>query len=157
MTQNVRLPRASWYFVFFFVEEVRSMFAGAPLDYRRWIKVGLPPRLPQPVPGCPRPWAPPLCPFLAKTSGSRWEFLSRSFFAVPAYRWFIWVLVQASNFCYHYSYVRRKKTGGLFLRVVQNPKSRARHLSAPPKSHFAASYSRMYSDLSLIPQSSRTY
>ena len=48
------------------------------------------------------------------------------------------------------------KTGGLFLLVVQDPISRARHLSAPPKSHCVDSYERMYSHLSLIPQPSRT-
>ena len=48
------------------------------------------------------------------------------------------------------------KTGGLFLLVVQDPISRARHLSAPRKSHCVDSYNKMYSHLSLIPQSSRT-
>ena len=74
------------------------MFAGQSLDYRRWIKIGLPPRLPESVPRCRGPWATPFCPFLAKTGGSQWEVLSRLSFPVPAYRRFIWVSVQASIF-----------------------------------------------------------
>ena len=57
------------------------MFAGPCSDCRRWIKIGLPPRLPESVPGCLGPGATPFCPFLAKTGGSRWYFLSRLFFS----------------------------------------------------------------------------
>ena len=48
------------------------------------------------------------------------------------------------------------KTGDLFVLVVQDPISRAHHPSAQPMSHGVASYSRMYSHLSLIPPRSRT-
>ena len=155
MTQNARLPRASCDLVHFFVEEAWPMFAGSPFDYRRWIKIGLPPRLPESVPGCPGPWATPFSPFLAKTGGSRWDLLSLLFFLVAAYKRFIWVSVQASNFLVPLLVRTPEKTGSLFLRVVHDPKSRARHLSAPPKSHCVASYNGMYDHLSLIPQRSR--
>ena len=74
------------------------MYAGPHLDYRRLTKIGLPPRLPESVPGCPGPWATPFCPFLAKTGGSRWRFFVAIIFPVQAYRRFIWVSVQASIF-----------------------------------------------------------
>ena len=74
------------------------MFAGPPLDCRRWIKKGLPPRLPESVPGCPGPGATPFCPFLAETGGSRWIFFVAIIFPVPAYRRLIWVSLQASDF-----------------------------------------------------------
>ena len=45
-----------------------------PLNYQRWTKISLSPRLPEAVPGCPGPWATPFCPFLAKTGGSRWAY-----------------------------------------------------------------------------------
>ena len=88
------------------------MFAGPPLDYRRWTKIGLPPRPPESVPGCPEPWVTPFCPFLAKTGGSRWNFLSRLFFQFlhtdglygSQYRGLI----------FRYYYVRRKDWGFFF-------------------------------------------
>ena len=46
-----------------------------------------------------RAWATPFCPFLAKTGDSRWDFFFVAIiFSVSAYRRFIWVSVQASNF-----------------------------------------------------------
>ena len=72
------------------------------------------------------------------------------FFPVPAYRRFIWVSVQTYNFLVLLR--TSEKTGGLFLLVVQDPKLRAHHLSAPPKSHSVASKHRMYSHFSLILQ-----
>ena len=74
------------------------MFAGSPLDYWRRIKIGLQPRLRESVPGCPGPWATPFCPLLAKTGGPRWDFLSRLFPPVPAYKRFIWASVQVFKF-----------------------------------------------------------
>ena len=53
-----------------------------PLDYQRWTKIGLSPRLPEPVAGFPGPWATPFCSFLAKTGGSRWAyFFCRDYFS----------------------------------------------------------------------------
>ena len=57
-------------------------------------------------------------------------------FPVHAYR-FIWVSVQASIFLV---IIRASERLGIFfLLVVQDPISRAHHLSAPPKSHSVAS------------------
>ena len=70
------------------------MFAGPPSDCRRWMKIGLPPRLPESVPGCPGAWDTPFCPFLAKTGGSRWDFFDRDHFSSTSHR----RLVQASIF-----------------------------------------------------------
>ena len=131
------------------------MFARPPLDYRHWIKIGLPPRLPESVPGCPGPWATPFCPFLAKTGGSRWDFFCRDYFSSSRIQTVYMGLITGVYFSSTTSYV--VKTGDLFLlEVIQDPISRAHHLSAPPKSHCVASNNRMYSHLSLIPQRSRT-
>ena len=75
------------------------MFAGPPWEYRRRTKIGLPPRPPEHVPGCPGPFATLCCPFQAKAGGSPYDFFGRDyFFPVHAYRRFIWVLAQASTF-----------------------------------------------------------
>ena len=65
------------------------------------------------------------------------NFVAIFFLPVPAYRRFIWLSVQASNFLV---LLRTSEKNGIpFLLVVQDPKSRAHHLSAPPKSHNVAS------------------
>ena len=82
------------------------MFAGPPLDYRRWTKIGLPPRPPESVPGCPGPWATPFCPFLAKTGGSRGDFCRDYFFQFLHTNGLYGFLYRCLIFWYHY--VRRK-------------------------------------------------
>ena len=66
-------------------------------------------------------------------------FVAIIFLPVPAYRRFIWVSVQASKFLVLLR--TSEKMGHLFLVVliVQDSKSRAHHLSAPPKRHSVAS------------------
>ena len=83
-----------------------------------------------------RAWATPFRPFPAKTGGSRWDFFCREIFRVPAYRRLIWVSVQAFKFL-----VLRtsERTGDILLLLVQDPISRAHHLSAPKKIHSVAS------------------
>ena len=97
-----------------------------------------------------RAWATPFCRVLANTGGTRWFFFVAIIFPVQAYRRFVWVSVQASIFLVQLH--RSERLGIFFLLVVQDPISRACHLSAPP-----ILFNRMYSQLSLIPQRSRTY
>ena len=99
------------------------MFAGPPSDCRRWMKIGLPPRLPESVPGCPGAWDTPFCPFLAKTGGSRWDFFVRDHFSSTSHRRFYMGLSTGVYFSGTTSYVG--KTGDLLLLVVrQDPISR---------------------------------
>ena len=89
------------------------MFAGPPSDYRSWTKIGLPPRPPESVPGCPGPCATSFCLFLGKTGGSRWDFLSRLFFCqFPHTDGLYGSRCRRLNFWYYY--VRRKKWGIFF-------------------------------------------
>ena len=113
VTKNARLPRAPWDLVQFLMEGAQPMFAGPPLDYRRWTKIGLPPRPPESVPGCPGPWATPFCPFLAKTGGSRLEILSRFFFFQFLRTGGLYGS-QYRRLIFWYYYVHRKKMGFLF-------------------------------------------
>ena len=85
------------------------MIAGPPLDYRCWIKIGLPPRFPESVPGCPGPWATPFFPFLAKTGGSRWDFCRDYFFQFLHTDGLDGSQYRCLIFWYHY--VRRKNLG----------------------------------------------
>ena len=104
-----------------------------PLDYQRWTKIGLSSRLPEPVPGCPGPWALGYSVLPLPRGNRRLSmgiFFCRLFFQYSSYRRFIWVSAQAFIFC---TTSCVEKTGNLFLLVVSNPISRAHQLSAPTK------------------------
>ena len=101
------------------------MFAGPPLDYRRWIKIGLPPRLPESVPGCPGPWATPFCPSHAKTGGSPWDFLF--IFCRDYFFQFLHTNGLCGSKCgrliFRYHYVCRKKNWGSFCTGSPGPQT----------------------------------
>ena len=117
---------------------------GTSFGLRELVQVGFLPRLPEPVPGPLR-----FAPSLRKQAALDGIFVAITFPSSSIRT----VYIGLSTGVYISStttYVR--KNGDLFLLVVQDPISRACHLSAPP-----ILFNRMYSQLSLIPQRSRTY
>ena len=94
-----------------FVEGARPMFAGPCSDCRRWIKIGLPPRLPESVPECPGHGTTPFRPFLAKKGAldgiwcrdSFFQYLHTDSFYGSQYRCLI----------FWFYYIRRKGWGSL--------------------------------------------
>ena len=79
--KNARLPRAPWDLVQFFMEEAEPMFAGPPLDYRRWTKIGLPPRPPETCRDAQGPGPLRFAPSLRKQAALDGKLLSRLFFS----------------------------------------------------------------------------
>ena len=124
------------------------MFARPPLDYRRWAKIGSPPRPPESVPGCTGPWAPPFCPFFANTGGSRWD----CFVAI-----FVFLCNHTDGLYGSHYFVRQNDWEYFSTGSSTGPHITSTTFQLPPKSHCEASKNRRYSHLSLIPQRSRTY
>ena len=100
-----------------------------PLDYQRWTKIGLSPRLPEPVAGFPGPWATPFCSFLAKTGGSRWAyFFCRDYFSSTTAATDGLCGSQHMHYFWYY-FVRRKdwasfSTGNTGLHLTTSPSFR---------------------------------
>ena len=88
---------------------------------------------------CPGPWATPFCPFLAKTGGSRWDYLSRLLFSSSSIQTVYMGLSTGVLFSGTINTTYAGKSGEYFSTGSTRPQIRAHHLSARPKSHSVAS------------------
>ena len=119
------------------------------MDHRRWTKIGFSPLLPEPVPGLRR--FSPSSRIQAAVDG----MFCCEYFSSSSIQTVCMGLSTGVYFSGTTSYVG--KIGQNFLLVVvQDPISRAHHLSAPAKSHCVASNNKMYSNLSPIQLRRRT-
>ena len=74
------------------------MFAGPPLDYRRWTTIGSPSRTPSPCQDAQGPGPLRFAPSSRKQAALDGIFFVAIIFPVQEYRRFIWVSLQASIF-----------------------------------------------------------